>query len=202
MGRNMGTTDAPFGFQPYGEVLRANIYTFVTAYATALYVGDPVKPDGTSYITKIHGQLGGIQIMSTGAAGAGLGAILALFDHNGMPMKYHVATAAGDGVIAGYALVADHPQQHYLVQEDGATTSIVAASVHLNVDGATGTGSTNTGLSKATIDSNTVNATVTLAWKIMGVHPDDTIATTGSGVYARFIVMLNTSARGSNVVGV
>uniref|UniRef100_A0A6H1ZGG7 Putative structural protein n=1 Tax=viral metagenome TaxID=1070528 RepID=A0A6H1ZGG7_9ZZZZ len=203
MGIDMATTDAPFGFRPWGNVLSANIYAIVTAYGTAVYIGDAMEIGGTAITTKIYGTIQNCQVEDTGAAGSMLGAVLGLFTSTGEPTPYIAASTTGDSVVAGYALIADHPLQKYIVAEDGDTSSIQVANVGLNVEGiSTNSGDTNTGQSKMEIDSNTVNTTSTLAWKILGVHPDDTISAAGAaGNHCRFIVMPNSSHAASNIDG-
>ena len=189
----MANTDAPFGFVPYGKLLSADWYPVVASYATAIFVGDWVEITNTGLVCKIFdGETRmGVEIDATGAAGDELGAVLAILDHNGDPVKYLPASSAGDGVVAGYVLVADHPLQEYLVQEDGETTPIAAASVGLNVAMiSTHSGSTVTGRSKQEIDSDSVNTTNTLALRILRSYKDDTVGS----AYCRWIVQPNSNA--------
>jgi hypothetical protein len=189
----MANTDAPFGFVPYGKLLSADWYPVVASYATAIFVGDWVEITNTGLVCKIFdGETRmGVEIAATGAAGDELGAVLAILDHNGDPVKYLPASSAGDGVVAGYVLVADHPLQEYLVQEDGETTPIAAASVGLNVAMiSTHSGSTVTGRSKQEIDSDSVNTTNTLALRILRSYKDDTVGS----AYCRWIVQPNPNA--------
>ena len=100
----MANTDAPFGFVPYGKLLSADWYPVVASYATAIFVGDWVEITNTGLVCKIFdGETRmGVEIDATGAAGDELGAVLAILDHNGDPVKYLPASSAGDGVVAGY----------------------------------------------------------------------------------------------------
>lgn len=200
---DFATTDAPFGFQPHGELLRARYYAIVTEYGTAVFPGDAAEIGGTAISTAKMGTLQNMQVEETGAAGSILGAVLGLLDSDGMPTGSIAASTVGDGTVAGYALVADHPQQEYIVQEDGDTSSIVVANVGLNANGiSTHSGDTDTNRSKMELDSSSVATTATLAWKILGVHPDDTISAAGAaGNYCRFIVMPNSAHKAANVVG-
>ena len=200
---DMASTDAPFGFMPYGDILRANWYAIVTEYATAVHVGDAAEIGGTAITTKRRGTIQNMQVEETGAAGSMLGSVLSLEDSSGVPVSYLAASTVGDGTVAGYALISDHPQQVYIAQEDGDTSSIVAANIGLNVEGiSTHSGDTNTGRSKMELDSSSVATTGTLAWKLIGVHPDDSISSAGAaGNHARFIVMVNSAHKGSNVLG-
>jgi hypothetical protein len=203
MGLDLATSDAPFGFQPFGNVLRARWYAIVTEYATAVFPGDAMEIGGTAITTARMGTLQNAQVEETGAAGSILGACLALEDSDGVPVGSIAASTVGDGTVAGYALIADHPQQEYVVQEDGDTSSIVVANIGLNAEGiSTHAGDTNTNRSKMELDSSSVATTATLAWKVIGVHPDDTISAAGAaGNYCRFIVMPNSAHKAANVVG-
>jgi hypothetical protein len=204
MGINMASTDAPFGLQPWGKLLGASYYAIVTANATAIHPGDLMERGATSLATPHMGQLMQALMEETGAAGSELGACLACFDHNFNPLLYIPVTTTGNGTIAGYVLVADDPMQTYIVQEDGVGESTVAASIGLNADMiATHAGSTVTGRSGMELDSSTKNTTATLALKILGVHPDDTISAAGAaGTWCRFIVKVNSAHLGSNIAGI
>jgi len=181
------------GFQPYGPVLRADWYPVATAYGTAIFVGDWVEITNTGLVCKVFDgdtRLG-VEIDATGAAGDELGAVLGVLDSNGDPLLYLPASTTGDGVVAGYVLVADHPLQLYLAQEDGDTTPIAAASVGLNIAMiSTHTGNTTTGRSKQELDSNTVNTTATLALRLVKSYKNDTVAS----AYCRWVVMANPNA--------
>jgi hypothetical protein len=203
MGKDLATTDAAFGFAPWGNVLEANIYAIVTNNAVALGPGMLMEVVGTAITTKHYGTIQAAISEETGAAGSILGAVLACFDHNNAPISYIPASTTGDGVVAGYALIADHPQQLYVAQEDGVTSSLVVADIGLNVDAIGTTVNTTTGISLMEIDSNTMNTTNTLALKLVGVHPDDTISAAGAaGNWCRFICMINSAHKAANVVGV
>lgn len=191
----MANTDAPFGFKPYGNVLRANWYPIATAYNTALYVGDLIQSAAsqTGLVCKVFGgdTRQSATISTSGAAGLLLGAALAFMDSNGDPLMYLPASTTGDSVVAGYVLVADDPLQTYLAQEDGDTTPIAAASIGLNVAAiSTHSGDTTNGKSKMELDSNTVNTTATLPLRLIASYKDDTVAS----AYCRWIVMLNPNA--------
>lgn len=189
----MANTDAPFGFRPYGPVLRADWYPVATAYGTAIFYGDHVEITNTGLACKVFGgdtRLG-VEIDVTGAAGDELGVVLAIMDSNGDPLSYLPASTTGDSVVAGYVLVADHPDQLYVVQEDGDTTPIAAASLGLNVAViSTHAGLTGNGKSRMEIDSDSVNTTNTLAYRIIRSYPGDTVGS----AYCRFIVQLNPNA--------
>lgn len=194
----MSNQDAAFGLRVWGECKGARLYGIATSYGTAVYIGSLMKHDGTSYATTFGGGIPGCAVEETGAAGSLLGGVIALFDSDMDPVNYIAASTAGDGTVAGYALIADHPDQEFLMQEDGDTTPIAAASIGLNANCIGTGGNTTTGVATSEIDSTTVNTTATLAVKILSSHPDDTIGS----AYCRFIVKINAHHNASNVVGV
>jgi hypothetical protein len=191
----MANTDAPFGFKPYGNVLRANWYPVATVYGTALFVGDLIQSASTQtgIVCKVFGgdTRQSVTISTSGAAGLLLGSALAFMDSNGDPISYLPASTTGDGVVAGYVMVADDPLQTYIAQEDGASTPIAAASIGLNVAAiSTHTGDTTNGKSKMELDSDSVNTTNTLPLRLIASYKDDTVAS----AYCRWICMLNPNA--------
>lgn len=190
----MANRDAAFGFKPYGNVLRVGLYGFVTGYATAVYHGDLVEPDGSGYTTGYGGQVGGVQKEETGPF---LGAVVGLMDYKMDPIMYLPASTTGS-VVAGFAFVADHPDQIFVVQEDGETDPIDLADIGLNIEAKGTAGNTATGISTQEIDSNTHNTTTTLGLKIMGIYENDT----PSSAYARWIVKINNHSLGNLHTGV
>lgn len=200
-GPDLASTDAAFGFIPWGPVLSANIYAIVTNNAVAVYRGMLMEAVGEAVATPKMGVLAKAISEESGADGTIIGAVLAIYDYKMDPVKYLAAATTGNGTIAGYALIADHPGQLYLAQEDGDTSSIVVANIGLNVDAVGTAGDTNTGLSTMEIDSNSVNTTNTLALKLINIHPDDSISSAGAaGNHARFIVKLNSAYLGQGAV--
>jgi hypothetical protein len=190
----MANTDAPFGFSPYGEVLRAQWYPLVTAVATACYVGDLMAAVSTGLVCKAFGGDTRMSVISqpAGAAGRVMGVCVGLLNSSGDPVNRIAASEAGDGVVAGYALIADHPDQLFLAQEDGDTTPIAAASVGLNVDGISShtPSAKNNYLSKMELDSNTVQTTNTLAMRLVQSYKDDSVGS----AYCRWVVIVNPNA--------
>jgi hypothetical protein len=199
---DLAAVDMPDGLTPYGPVLRANYYSIVTSNAVAVYHGALMEAVGTTYYTPVFGNLPAAISEETGAAGTIIGAVLAIYDHNFCPVLYLPASTTGNGVIAGYALIADHSEQVYIAQEDGDTSSIVAANIGLAADMVGTTGSTVTGRSYMEIDSNTIAGTATLALHVIGVHPEDTISSAGAaGNHCRFLVKINAAYKDAATAG-
>jgi len=74
------------------------------------------------------------------------------------------------------ALVADNPNQLFMIAADGSSTDRATAltNIFANVSLANGTsGSTNTGRSTAEMDISTVNTTATLFMRIQGISTDE-----------------------------
>lgn len=202
MGMDMATTDAPSGLTPYGELLGTKLCCIATNPTPAHGLGSAVEYAGTTLSTPV-GQLMSVVSELTGAVGSMMGVIVGLFDEDFDPVKTIAAAETGNSTIAGYALVAVDPAQLYIAQEDGAASSMQIADMGLNVDCIGETVDTSTGRSKMELDSSTVAATNTLAFKIHGPHPHDTISSDGAaGTHCRFIVSLNSAWYSTAVVGV
>ena len=197
----MANNDAPFGFKPWGEVLRSRIYAVQTAPTINVMTNDMVHGGLTSLACT--GGRGEVMIIedaniipaTPGDAAQIIGSVLACFDENMVPVSYLAANRVGDGTVAGYVLVADHPMQQFVAQEDGDTAAIASADIGLNFDiysPALSAGNTYTGISKQEIDSDSHNVTVTIALRLFGMaYPNqDTVGSAG----CRWICQVNPAA--------
>ena len=173
----MANTDWAFGFQPYQKLLRANYYAIAASTVINFYHGDIVGVSGAHLSTPKMGYLPGLATAAVIDSLDNLvGAVLALFDENMDPVKYIAATEAGNGTIAGYALVADDPNQLFVGREDFDTNAIDVAEGSLNADiisVALSAGNSDTGISRQLIDSTSVADTAALNLKLYGPHPSD-----------------------------
>ena len=124
----MANTNAPFGLKPFENTLRATWYPIATSYGTALFLGSAIQSaaNPTGLVCAYFGGDTRLSVITstTAAAGLFLGGALAFMDSSGNPIMYYPATTVGDGVVGGYVLVADHPDQKFVIQEDGLTTPI------------------------------------------------------------------------------
>lgn len=125
----MANIDFPRGLQPWGNLLRATEYKIAASYGTSLFIGDPVIATGTDR---------NVSIATAGTGNKILGAILAIYDVNKVPIDYFVASTA----TAAYVLVADHPDQVFVAQGDGDTSYLDINDCNGNVNLIGGTGST------------------------------------------------------------
>jgi hypothetical protein len=190
----MANKDAAFGLLTFGNVLRATWYPLATTYAASLFHGSLIQSASTQ-TGLVCKALGGdtrqsVTTCTTGAAGLVLGAALGFMDSDGDPIAYFPTGTVGDGVVGGYVLVADHPDQTFIAQEDGTTTPIAAASAGLNVAMTAESGSTTKGTSTQELDSDSVNTTATLPLRLVRSYRDDIVAATG----CRYIVIINPNA--------
>ena len=195
MGKNL---DAAMGLQPWGPVLRTQLYCVQQAPTIHFFHGDPVQHGSSSLTTPI----GWLPMVEDGDIVATsdniLGAIVGIFDENMDPVAYIDVGETGNGTIAGYVSVANHPDQLYCIQEDCDGTPLAVASSEMNIDmaiPALNQGTESTGLSLAEIDSDTQAETETLMLKLHYAHPDDVIPGT-STYHTRWIVTINAHAFG------
>ena len=193
MGRDLSAVDAAFGFQPYDKVLRANLYAVATAPTINIMHYDLVVHGGTGVATPI----GYLPIIEDGSVPDSdthiLGSVLAVYDENMFPISYIAPARVGNGTIAGYVLVADHPDQMYIAQEDGVTNAIDLAEIGQNCDTIAGTlcaGDTNTGMSLMKLDSNTAATTAALQMRLVKPFEDDT-PDVDATPYSRWICTIN-----------
>jgi hypothetical protein len=168
--------DTAKGFQPYEKLLGAHYYAILYSTVMNFFHGDIVGLSGNNLETKKMGWLPGLYTTGNIDGKSNLvGSVLALHDYNFDPVKYIAATDAGNGVIAGYALVADDPNQMFVGLEDLSTAAIDTADGSANADivsRAISVGNTDTGLSHQMIQSSSIHTNV-LDLKLYGAHPSD-----------------------------
>jgi len=163
----MANVDKAFGLRPYKgagwPVQQANKYNInPSGYDTNLFQGDITIFNG-GYIER---------------AAASSANIVGVFSHcyyvasDGTPTfkNYYPAdtTALGSGAIEAY--IYDDPSQLFLVQADGAS-AVTCIGRNADTDGIGG--STTTGVASRELDSSTINTTLALQLKIVGVVQDD-----------------------------
>lgn len=199
----MANANTPKGLIPYRYVSgapyngAANVYFVPAAYATALYIGDPVKATGAS-------DANGIPVVQIGTAAGGaytLGAIVSIVAAGSPQVPilqnnpvYHPASTGQ------YVLVADDPNLLFMIQEDSVGGSIATATAGTkNADLIAGTGSTVTGYSGWQLDSSTIATTATLQLRIVQAlqQVDNEIASAN----AKWLVKINLHAL-NNTTGV
>jgi len=193
MGIDMSSVDAAFGFEPYDVVLRSQLYAVITAPTINVCVKDIVV-HGSTLVATPTGYLAAIE---DGSVPDGdpqiLGGVIGCYDENMKPLQYIPAARTGNGTIAGYVMVADHPDQLWIAQEDGDTNAIDLAEAGMNIDlisAALCAPNSFTGLSTQELDSTSAANTEALQFRLLWPHEDDTPAVDASP-NSRWIVRAN-----------
>ena len=197
--------DAAFGFEVWGELLRARMYTVIYNPTINIYHGDVVKHGAAALDT---GKMGFMQSIDDSAVPDAndnlLGVVIAIMDEDMDPVPYIAAADQGDGTICGFVMVADHPDQEFVVQEDCNTTPIALASAGKNVEVQSQTfcaGTAATGRSLQELDSDTVGTTAALDVKLHYPHPEDIVPGTEGTWHPRWIVTINSHHFGDTIAG-
>lgn len=158
--------DRPFGFRPYGRVLRVSPYR-KGSDASAIYPGDVV-------VLSTDGQVD----PATTAAPVNI---------VGVAAEYSAASTAKNDF-----LVYDHPEQLFYVQDDGDTTNMAETNVGNNVNLITTTGDTSTLQSLQEIDASSAATTATLAMKVHQLHPVENYSfASAAGSPRKWVVSIN-----------
>lgn len=205
----MANTSRIAGFRPVKHTTgsaytgQCNMYAVAAADGTALFVGDPVKLDGSA-------SAGGIAtVTKAGASEQTLGVIVGIVPAKMDPItgamtagsisldtpQYRVASTAA------YVMVCDADDVIYEVEQttgSNASYTFLIADVGLNVGHTTVAGSTVTGSSAAAVDMSLKATTATLPWKILGaVQRVDNETITGTSTSVKLLVKLNQAVLGS-----
>ena len=186
----MANVDRPFGFLPWGLILRQQLYAVATANVIGFYHGDACHLAGASLATRFGNRITIAMDNVIATNDRIVGVVTSVFDSDMNPIAYLPPATTGDSTVAGYLMIADHPEQTFSVQEDGDSTAIPAASAEMNIDlniPALNAGNTASGVSKMELASDTVNTTITLMARLMYPHPDDTVAS----AYCRWVIVWN-----------
>jgi hypothetical protein len=181
----MANSSAAFGLQPITSPqgsIRANKYG-ITATAGKLHLYEPVARDeSNTLVTAVAGTVC-------------IGSIVAIFDADGVPVGHYPGGSA-----AGYmAMVADDPQQEFVMKEDGDTTDLALVDGGLNVAIVDGTDNDDTGFCGAMIDSDSKATTASLPLRLVRMYED---ATNELGDYCKWVVRINNHQNSPGTVGV
>ena len=133
----MANANRPSGFTPVQYLNgstwsgQARLYSIAAAYATALYIGDPVISSGTADVNGVPG------IVLGAATGALRGVIVGLGSSEGLPaniinpnVAYRPAAAQ---TTDWYAMVVDDPNVIFAIQEESNGTAIAATTATLQL---------------------------------------------------------------------
>jgi hypothetical protein len=184
----MANTNAPFGFRQWSGTGSAPTYEQVAVQivynATAIYFGDPVKPDANGYV--VVGAPSAVQV-----AGIFVGCkYLSTSQKRVIWSNYWPGTdvASTAGPVEGYII--NDPNAKFIAQTDA--TGATQAAVNINVDFAYGTPNAANGLSGAYIDISTLAVTATLPFRVVSLVTSPPGAPgTEAGAYNHVIVAFN-----------
>lgn len=189
----MANANRPSGFAPVQYLNGApwngqcRIYSIAAAYATALYIGDPVISSGTADANGVPGIAIGA---TTGAlrgviVGLGTSEMLSVNPSN----LERIYRPAADPAV-WYAKVVDDPNVIFEIQEHANGTQLAATEVGLNQIGYSGTAGNGylSGWQLASVTDATPAATATLQLRLLGLvrRLDNAF-----GAYAKWLVQIN-----------
>ena len=177
----------------------ANVYYVPAAYATALYIGDPV--------TTIAGSndANGVPAVTLAAATTGLvlGSVVGIVNY-GSPMITVTQNLPiyRQASVATYILVADDPRLMFWAQDDG-TGSGWANWSSKNTNLVSGSGSAVTGYSGWTISGSSIATTSTLLMRVLRLFdtPDAVSNAQPPSANAKWLVKINKHALADSTAG-
>ena len=195
----MANANRPSGFSPVQYLNgspwngQARIYSIAAAYATALYIGDPVKSSGTADANGVPGIILGATTGALRGVIVGLGSAEGLIANpKNLDITYRPAAAQATD---WYAMVVDDPQVLFEVQENANGTALAATEIGLNTISVSGTGNGFlSGWMLASATDATPAATATLQLKLMGLVRRQQNA---FGAYAKHLVKINVHELGT-----
>lgn len=180
--------DYPRGMQPYGDLLRATEYTLSAAYSEDVFIGTPVVANGTGR---------NVILATMGTSNPILGAVIAIYDSNKVPLAYWPDDNPG----VGYVLVSDHPEQVYIAQTDGDTTFLTIDDANGNVNLVGSSGSTVNYRSAVEIDDSDTGG-ATADDQIRLIRPDQRPDNTVGIANCDWLFRLNNPQSAAGIVGV
>lgn len=195
----MANANRPSGFSPVQYLNgspwngQARIYSIAAAYATALYIGDPVKSSGTADANGVPGIVLGATTGALRGVIVGLGSAEGLIANpKNLDITYRPAAAQATD---WYAMVVDDPDVLFEVQENANGTALAATEIGLNTISVSGTGSGFvSGWMLASATDATPATTATLQLKLMGLVRRQQNA---FGAYAKHLVKINVHELGT-----
>lgn len=189
----MANANRPTGLTPVQNLTgspyngQARLYSIAAAYATALYIGDPVISSGTASAAGIP------DITLAGATGPIRGVIVGLSDQTAggalvtNPNITYRPAAAQSGV--WYAMVVDDPNIIFEVQENSNGTALAAVDIGMNTVLKLGTGNSYiSGWMVASATEATPATTATLQVRLLGLRQ---VHDNVFGAYAKHLVLIN-----------
>lgn len=206
----MPNTSTPRGLIPYATIWGSkyngsfNTYFVPASYATALYIGDPVK-----VISGSSDNYGNPGVNLAASGDTILGVVVGIINGGDMGAMNTVTRdlpVYRPASTAQYVAVCDDPNILYWIQDD-ASTQATAPNLwpgkNANLTAGSG-GSTVTGYSSYQLQASSVATTNTLDLKIVRAlqQPDNTIGTSANtNMNAKWLVKLNKSLWANQTAG-
>lgn len=185
----MANVNFPRGLQPYEWIPHKAEYVIPASLTgnVDLFIWDPVILTGTG---------NEIDIAVAATANPIIGSVLAIYDSNGDPINVY-RDASGGGTV----VVADSPNQYYVIQGDGDTSFLDLNDAGGNINLVSGTGSEVNFRSGFELDdSETGDATA--GDQIRLVRPANRVDNTVGIANADWICFINNHQRNAGIVGV
>jgi hypothetical protein len=195
----MANANRPSGFIPVQYLNgtewngQARLYSIAAAYATALYIGDPVISSGTSDANGVPGVVLGAVTGALRGVIVGIGAYEGLIANpSNLDITYRPAAAQSRD---WYCMVVDDPQVLFEIQEAAGTVQIAATEIGLNTAAvaAAGNGFTS-GWMLQSVTGATPVVTATIQLRLMGLVRRHQNA---FGAYAKHLVKINVHELGT-----
>ena len=191
----MANVNAAFGFRQYSGTGSAptyeqNVRKIKSDNTTAIFFGDAVIPLNTGYIAQATAST--VQL-----AGIFVGCKYLSTSQKRTVWSNFWPGSDANGDIEAY--VVDDPNAKFVVQAGG--TAVTFADIGNNIQLNVGTGNTATGISGMYAES--VNTTVTLPFKVVGLieSPPGANGTDSASAYNQIIVQFNNTAARANGAG-
>lgn len=156
-----------------------NEYYVDSAYATAVFMGDPVILSGSGDPQGVPG----VVVATQGATNRITGVVVGFRPAPGIVANGYLTASTG-----GYVLVSDNPDTEYEIQEDSVGGALAVTSIGLNADLISAAGNTYLKRSGWMLDSSTAGVGATLQVRIVGFEQR---ADNEIGQYGKWLVRLN-----------
>jgi len=199
----MANSDAAFGLRPM-RTIQVNPYYIASSYGTALYIGDPVIITGTSNTAAVSvpgvGDMGPGTLPEINKATAGDANFISGVIVGFAPLMSDLSKQYNPASTARVAFVADHPDQTYEIQADGA---VAATAVGLNaVLIYTNSGSTTTGLSGVELDTSSDAPAADASNQLTILRVIPRLDNEAGSAWTKCEVRINQHTNSDNVIGI
>jgi hypothetical protein len=197
----MANTNTPFGFRQIkgtgsAPTYEQNVRYIASNNSTAIFFGDAVIPLSTGYIAQATASTVRVEGIFVGCKYLSVSQKRTVWSN-----FWPGADANGD--VEAYII--DDPNAQFEVQssDSGGSDPVAFANIGEYINIAVGTGNTATGISGMTVNVDTLNTTVTLPFRIVGLieNPPGSNGTDIASEFNRVIVAFNNASTRTNGAG-